>query len=250
MRPVIELMFTDFISIPMDQLYNHAAKLRYMSGGQVKVPLVIRGPSGAGIRGAGHHSQSVYAIFTHVPGLKVVYPSTPYDAKGLLSAAIRDDNPVIFFEHKMLYGMNGPVPQENYVIPLGQAKVAREGEDVTIVASGMMFHEAIKAAAELDKQKVSAEVVDVRTFKPLDKKTILDSVRKTGRLVVVDEGYPKCGLADHISAMVAEEAFDYLDASIKRVVPPDTPVPFSPVLEDFYIPRSNNIISAVKSTLG
>lgn len=249
MKPVIEIMFTDLLGVAMDQIYNHAAKFRYMFGGQVKIPLVIRGPFGAGIRGAAHHSQSIYSIFIHVPGLKIVSPSTPHDAKGLLIAAIRDDNPVLFFEHKMLYGVKGPVPEENYVVPLGEAKIAREGDDVTIVASAMLFHEVIKAASELERQGISAEIIDLRTFAPLDKKTILDSVRKTGRLVIVDEGYPKCGLADHIASIVADEAFEYMDAPIKRVTPPDTPVPFSPVLEDFYIPKSGDITSAVKSTL-
>jgi pyruvate dehydrogenase E1 component beta subunit len=249
MRPVVEIMFTDFLSVPMDQIYNHAAKFRYMFGGQVKIPIVIRGPFGAGIRGAAHHSQSIYSIFAHIPGLKVVVPSTPYDAKGLLIAAIRDDNPVLFFEHKRLYGIKGPVPEESYTVPLGEAKVAREGDDITIVASAMMFHKSLEAASTLENYGIRAEVIDLRTLSPLDKKTVVNSVKRTGRLLVVDEGYPKCGIADHVASIVSEEAFEYLDAPIRKVTPPDTPVPFSPVLEDFYLPDSKKIVETAKSIL-
>lgn len=249
LRPVVELMFVDFFGVAMDQIYNQAAKMRYMFGGKIKVPITIRTTIGAGLSAAAQHSQVLYSIFAHVPGLKVVVPSTPYDAKGLLITAIRDDDPVMFFEHKMLYGMKGPVPEEPYTIPFGQADVKREGSDVTIVATALMVHKALEAADLLAKEGVSAEVVDPRTIVPLDKEAILKSVRKTGRLVVVDEDYDRCGFAAWIAAIVADEAFEYLDAPIKRVTTPTVPIPFSPVLERYILPDAEKIVKAVKAVV-
>lgn len=246
MRPVAEIMFGDLSTLAMDQIANQAAKLRYMFGGQIKVPLVIRMPFGAGVNVAAHHSQSLEAWFTHVPGLKVAVPSTPHDAKGLLKAAIRDDNPVMFFEHKLLYPIEGPLPEEEYTVPLGLADVKKQGKDVTIVATLYMVHKALAAAEELDKQGVDVEVIDPRTLVPLDKKTITDSVRKTGRIVIVTEDCKTGGAGAEIAAMIAEEALDYLDAPIKRVAEPDTPIPFSPPLEQFVLPDEEGIIKAVK----
>ena len=249
MRPVAEIMFGDLTTLAMDQIANQAAKLRYMFGGQVKVPIVIRTPFGAGVNIAAHHSQSLEAWFMHVPGLKVVVPSTPYDAKGLLKTAIRDDNPVMFFEHKLLYPIEGPVPEEEYTLPFGVADVKREGEDVTIFATLYMVHKALAAAEELGKQGIAVEVIDPRTLVPLDKKTIIDSVKKTGRMVIVTEDCKTAGVSAEIAAIVAEEALDYLDAPIKRVAEPDTPIPFSPPLEQFVIPNEKSIIEAVKEVV-
>ncbi|MCW4055360.1 MAG: alpha-ketoacid dehydrogenase subunit beta [Candidatus Bathyarchaeota archaeon] len=246
MRPVAEIMFGDLSALAMDQIANQAAKLRYMFGGQAKVPLVIRMPFGAGVNIAAHHSQSLEAWFMHVPGLKIAIPSTPYDAKGLLKTAIRDDNPVMFFEHKLLYPTEGPVPKEEYTIPFGVADVKRKGEDVTIVATLYMVHQALAAAEELDKQGIEAEVIDPRTLAPLDKQAVVNSVKKTGRIVIVTEDCKTAGVSAEIAAVVAEEALDYLDAPIKRVVEPDTPIPFSPPLEQFVIPNEKSIIKAVK----
>jgi pyruvate/2-oxoglutarate/acetoin dehydrogenase E1 component len=246
MRPVAEIMFGDLSALAMDQIANQAAKLRYMFGGQTKVPLVIRMPFGAGVNIAAHHSQSLEAWFLHVPGLKIVMPSTPYDAKGLLKTAIRDDNPVMFFEHKLLYSVKGPVPGEEHTVPLGVADVKREGEDVTIFATLYMVHKSLAAAEMLSKQGISAEVVDPRTLVPLDKQAIVNSVKKTGRIVIVTEDCKTGGVSAEIAAVVAEEAIDYLDAPVKRVAEPDTPIPFSPPLEKFVIPDENRIIRAVK----
>jgi len=246
MRPVAEIMFGDLSALAMDQIANQAAKLQYMFGGQAKVPLVIRMPFGAGVNIAAHHSQSLEAWFMHVPGLKIVMPSTPYDAKGLLKTAIRDDDPVMFFEHKLLYPIEGSVPEEEYTIPLGVADVKRKGEDVTIVATLYMVHKALAAAEELDRQGINAEVIDPRTLVPLDKQTILNSVKKTGRIVLVTEDCKTAGVSAEIAAVVAEDALDYLDAPIKRVAEPDTPIPFSPPLEQFVIPNEKSIIKAVK----
>jgi pyruvate/2-oxoglutarate/acetoin dehydrogenase E1 component len=249
MRPVAEIMFGDLSTLAMDQIANQAAKLRYMFGGQIKVPLVIRMPFGAGVNVAAHHSQSLEAWFTHVPGLKVAVPSTPYDAKGLLKAAIRDDNPVMFFEHKLLYPIEGGLPEEEYTVPLGQADVKKHGKDVTIVATLYMVHKALAAAEELSKQGVDVEVIDPRTLVPLDKKTITESVKKTGRIVIVTEDCKTGGVSAEIAAMIAEEALDYLDAQIKRVGEPDTPIPFSPPLEQFVLPDEERIIKAVNEIL-
>jgi pyruvate/2-oxoglutarate/acetoin dehydrogenase E1 component len=242
-------MFGDLTALAMDQIANQAAKLRYMFGGQTKVPMVIRTPFGAGVNIASHHSQSLEAWFMHTSGLKVAMPSTPYDAKGLLKTAIRDDNPVMFFEHKLLYPIKGPVPQEEYIIPFGVADIKREGEDVTIVATLYMVHKALEAAKELNEQGIGAEVIDPRTIAPLDKRTIINSVKKTGRLVIVSEDCKTAGVSAEIAALVSEGALDYLDAPIKRVAEPDTPIPFSPPLEQFVIPNEKSIIRAVKEII-
>ena len=249
MRPIAEIMFGDLSALAMDQIANQAAKLRYMFGGQTKVPLVIRMPFGAGVNIAAHHSQSLEAWFMHVPGLKIAMPSTPYDAKGLLKTAIRDNNPVMFFEHKLLYSINGEVPEEEYTVPFGLADVKREGEDVTIFATLYMVHKSLTAAEELSKQGISTEVVDPRTLVPLDKQAIVNSVKKTGRIVIVTEDSKTGGVSAEISAVIAEEAIDYLDAPIKRVAEPDTPIPFSPPLEKFVIPDENRIMQAVKEVV-
>jgi len=249
LRPVVEIMYVDFFGVCMDQLYNQAAKMRYISGGQIKVPLVIRMVFGAGTSEAAHHSQTLYSIFAHVPGLKVIVPSTPYDAKGLLITAIRDDDPCIYFEHKLLYSKKGYVPEEEYSIPLGEAEIKREGVDVTVIALGLMVHTALEAAKKLEEEGVSLEVVDPRTIVPLDKKTILNSVKKTSRLVIVDEDYERCGLASEIAALVSDEGFDYLDAPIKRVATPNVPIPFSPPLERAVIPDVEKIMAAVREIM-
>ncbi len=249
LRPVAELMFIDFIGVALDQLYNQAAKMKYMFGGKARLPIVLRTTCGAGMCAAAQHSQSLEAWFMHIPGLKVVVPSTPYDAKGLLITAIRDDNPVVFIEHKMLYGMEGEVPEEPYTIPFGQADIKREGSDVTVVATMAMVHKALTAAEELAKEGISVEVVDPRTLTPLDVETIVNSVKKTRRLVVVHEAVKQGGAGGEIVASVVEEAFDYLDAPPKRVAAPFTPVPFSPVLEQAFIPSVEKIVAAVKEVV-
>ncbi len=258
LRPIVDVQYGDFLFLAMDQLVNEAAKMTYMSGGTVKVPLVMRAPVGATRRGA-QHAQSLEAFFTHVPGLKVIAPSTAYDAKGLLKSAIRDDNPVIVFEHKLLYGSKGPrkeqgaisavgeVPDEEYLIPLGKGVIRREGRDVTIVGKLLTVYRALEAAERLAKEGIESEVIDPRTLVPLDKELILESVRKTGRLVIVEEDNLTGGWASDIAAIVAEEAFYWLDAPIKRVSAPDTPPPFAPVMEDYYVPSVERVVEAVKS---
>ena len=246
MRPVAEIMFGDLTSLAMDQIANQAAKICYMFGGQVKVPLVIRTPFGAGVNIAAHHSQSLEAWFMHVPGLLVAVPSTPYDAKGLLKTAIRSNNPVFFCEHKLLYPLEGEIPEDEYTIPFGVADVKREGSDVTVVATLYMVHKALDAAEELGAGGVSVEVVDPRTLVPLDKQAIIKSVEKTGKIVIVSEDCKTAGVSAEIAAVVAEEAIDYLDAPIKRVAEPDTPIPFSPPLEQHVIPNEKTIVNAVK----
>jgi pyruvate dehydrogenase E1 component beta subunit len=250
MRPVAEIMFGDLSALAMDQICNQAAKIRYMFGGQASVPLVIRTPFGAGVNIASHHSQSLEAWFMHTPGLYVAVPSTPYDAKGLLKTAIRGNNPVFFVEHKLLYPVKGMIPEEDYTVPFGVADVKREGSDVTIFATLYMVHRALAAAEKLEKEGISAEVVDPRTLSPLDKSAIVKSVKKTGRLVVVTEDCKTAGVSAEIAAIVAEEALDYLDASVRRVAEPDTPIPFSPPLEQFVIPDEKSIMKAVKETVG
>jgi pyruvate dehydrogenase E1 component beta subunit len=247
LRPVAELMFVDFLGVCFDQIFNQGAKLRYMFGGKAQVPMVIRTMIGAGFRAAAQHSECLYSIFAHIPGIKSVVPSTPYDAKGLLSSAIRDNDPVMFFEHKVLYDMEGEVPEDNYTIPLGVADVKREGKDATIVALGRMVHLALEAADTLANDGVDVEVIDLRSISPMDGDAILDSVKKTHRLVVVDEDYPRCSVATDVIALVADQAFDYLDAPCKMITAPHTPVPFSPALEDIYIPNADTIVSTVKS---
>ncbi len=246
MRPIAEIMFGDLSALAMDQIANQAAKLRYMFGGQTSVPMVIRMPFGAGVNIAAHHSQSLEAWFMHTPGLKIAMPSTPYDAKGLLKTAIRNDNPVMFFEHKLLYPIEGPVPEEEYTVPFGVGDVKRSGKDVTLVATLYMVHKALAAAERLSKQGVDSEVIDPRTLIPLDKDAIINSVKKTGRIVIVTEDCKTGGVSAEIAAIVAEEALDYLDAPIKRVAEPDTSIPFSPPLEQFVLPDEKRIIKAVK----
>ncbi len=249
MRPVAEIMFGDLTALAMDQIANQAAKMCYMFGGQAKCPLVIRTPFGAGVNIASHHSQSLEAWFMHVPGLQVAAPSTPYDAKGLLKTAIRGDNPVFFCEHKLLYPVEGEVPEEDYTIPFGVADIKRKGEDVTIVATLSMVHKALNVAEEFAKESTSVEVIDPRTLTPLDKQTIVASVKKTGRLIIVSEDCKTAGVSAEIAAVVAEEAVDYLDAPIKRVTEPDTPIPFSPTLERYVIPDEKAIIKAVREVI-
>ena len=247
LRPIAELMFVDFFGVCMDQIYNQGGKFRYMFGGKVQVPLVIRTTIGAGFRAAAQHSGCHYSVFTHMPGLKTVVPSTPYDAKGLLIAAIRDPDPVLFFEHKLLYDMSGEVPEGDYVIPLGVAEIKRSGKDVTVVTLGRMVHTALEAAEKLSKDGTELEVIDLRCPSPMDKKTILQSVKKTHRLLVIDEDNPRCSMACDIIALVSTRAFDELDAPPQMVTAPHTPVPFSPSLEDYYIPSVDKIVSSVRT---
>jgi acetoin:2,6-dichlorophenolindophenol oxidoreductase subunit beta len=249
LRPVAELMFVSFMGVCLDQLSNQGAKLRYMFGGKAKVPLTVRTVIGGGVRAAGQHSTIDYSIFTHIPGLKCVAPSNPYDAKGLLVAAIRDDDPVIFCEHIQLYNMKGPVPEENYSIPLGKAHIMRPGTDVTVVAFSRLALIALKAAEQLSKEGISVEVIDPRSLSPLDEETILESVGRTHRLVVVDEDTPRCGVASDIVALVARKAFLALHAAPQMVTPPHTPVPYSPPMEDFYIPSAQKIAEAIRATI-
>jgi pyruvate dehydrogenase E1 component beta subunit len=247
MRPVAEIMFMDFITIAMEELVNQGAKLRFMFGGKAKVPMVLRTPAGAGTGAAAQHSQSLEAWLVHVPGLKVVMPSTPYDAKGLLLASIRDDNPVIFVEHKLLYKTKGPVPEEDYTIPLGVADIKREGKDVTIIATSLMVLRALEAAEELAEEGIEAEVVDPRTLKPLDVETVNQSVMKTGRALIVHEACLTGGVGAEIAARIAEgPAFDYLDAPIKRLAGLDIPIPYNRNLEYHTVPQVENIVGAAR----
>jgi len=260
LRPIADVQYGDFLFNAMDQVVNQAAKMTYMSGGTVKVPLVLRVPVGATGRGA-QHAQSLEAFFTHVPGLKVVAPSTAYDAKGLLKSAVRDDNPVLVFEHKLLYGSKGPraergalspvgeVPDEEYLVPIGQGVIRRPGRDVTLVGKLLTVYRALEAADRLAQEGIEAEVIDPRTLVPLDRELILESVRKTGRLVIVEEDNRTGGWAAELAATVAEEAFDWLDAPVRRVSAPDTPPPFAPVMEQFYVPGVEQVIKAVHSLL-
>ena len=249
LRPIAELMFMDFFGVCHDMLYNQAAKFRYMFGGKVKTPLVVRGMIGAGLGAAAQHSQSPYNIFATTPGLKVVVPSSPYDAKGLLIQAIRDDDPVVFCEHKMLYDIKGAVPDEDFTLPFGVANYTREGTDVTIVAISAMVHKANAVADKLAKQGISVEVVDPRTITPLDEEGILESVESTGRLVIVDESAARIGCAHDIAALVVSKAFHSLRAPVELVTPPHTPIPFAPVLEQAWIPSEEKIEAAVHKVL-
>ena len=246
LRPVAELMFVDFMGVCFDQIYNQAAKFRYMFGGKATTPVVIRAMCGAGFRAAAQHSQMLTPLFTHIPGLKVVCPSTPYDTKGLLVQSIRDNDPVIFLEHKNLYGFEGEVPEALYAIPFGEANVVRDGKGATIVSYGLMVHRALDAAAALAKEGVECEVIDLRTLSPIDMDTVLESVEKTGHLVCVDEAHPRCSIAADVSAQVAQQAFGALKGPIEMVTAPHTPVPFSPALEDLFIPSAAQIAAAVK----
>ena len=251
MRPVVELMFSDFISVCYDMILNQAPKMRFMFGGQLSVPMVIRTAAGCGTGAAAQHSQSLEAMLCHIPGLKVIVPSTPYDAKGLLKAAIRDDDPVIFLEQKTLYRKTGPVPAHDYVIPIGKADVKRIGTDCTIVTYGRMVHEALKAAETLAEDGISAEVIDLRTLLPMDKEAVFESVKKTKRLVIVHEAVKTGGLGGEIAASVCEsDAFFYLDAPIRRLASEDVPVPFSAILEKGILPDSSKIASCVKEMVG
>lgn len=245
MRPVAEIMFCDLLMLAMDQIVNQTAKIRYMFGGNIKVPLTIRTSLGGLRRAAAQHSQNLESFFVHVPGLKVVIPSSPYNAKGLLKTSIRDDNPVIFFEHQQLMRVKGPVPEEEYLIPFGQADVVREGKDVTVVATSLMVRRVLNAAQELAKKGIQIEVIDPRTLNPLDEGTILASVQKTGRLLVVHQACKTGGFGAEIAAMVADEGFEYLVGPIRRIGSLDVPVPFSPKLEDYVIPNEEKIIQEV-----
>jgi pyruvate/2-oxoglutarate/acetoin dehydrogenase E1 component len=246
LRPVVELMFNDFMGVCFDQIFNQAAKFRYMFGGKAETPVVIRTMIGAGFRAAAQHSQSLYSLFTHIPGLKCVVPSNPYNVKGLLIEAIRDNDPVIFFEHKNLYQVEGDVPEEAYTIPFGEAEIVRDGEDITIVALAEMVQESLKAAEKVGKDGIECEIIDLLTTSPLDEDTILESVENTGRVVVVDEANPRCSMATDISALIVEKAFASLKAPIKMVTAPHTPVPFNQTLEDLYKPDAGNIAAAVR----
>jgi acetoin:2,6-dichlorophenolindophenol oxidoreductase subunit beta len=247
MRPVVDIMFGDFLTLVMDQLANQAAKVHYMSGGALRVPMVLRTTLGATRRSAAQHSQSLHAWVSHVPGLRVALPATPYDAKGLLKAAIRDDNPVVFFEDKLAYTLRGPVPEEEYVIPLGLADVKRAGTDVTIVATSSMVYVALEAAELLALDGISAEVVDPRTTAPLDTEALIASARKTGRALVVDEGHQSYGVSAEIAAVIATGAFHYLDAPVTRLGAMDVPVPFSPPLEDLTVPTAQRVAEAART---
>ena len=247
MRPVAELMYIDFMGVCFDQIFNQAAKFKYMFGGKAETPVVIRTSIGAGLRAASHHSQSLYPIFTHIPGLKVVVPSSPYEAKGLLIQAVRDNDPVIFCEHKSLHYIQEDVPEGSYAIPFGEANIVRDGGDVTIVAFGLMVQKSMEAASKLAKEGIQCEVIDPRTTSPLDLETIVESVEKTGYLVVVDESNPRCSMAADISAQVTDQAFGSLKGPVKMVTAPHCPPPFSDVLEDLYIPSPNKITEAIRT---
>jgi len=249
LRPVAELMFLDFMGVCFDQIFNQAAKFKYMFGGKAQTPVVIRGMVGGGFRAAAQHSQMLTPLFTHIPGLKVVCPSNAYDAKGLLIQSIRDNDPVIFCEHKNLYASMADVPAESYTIPFGEAAIPREGKHVTIVAYGLMVHRALEAAETLAKEKIDVEVIDLRTLSPIDLDTVIESVEKTGHLVAVDEANPRCSIAADVIASVTEHAFKALKSAPKAITAPHTPVPFTPVLEDLYIPSAGQIADAVRKQL-
>ena len=250
MRPVIDIMFGDFLTLTMDQIVNQAAKIHYMSGGKMKAPIVFRTTMGATRRSAAQHSQSLQAWVSHVPGLKVVIPSTPYDAKGLLKTAIRDDNPVVFIEDKMLFKMKGPVPAGEYTIPFGVADIKRKGDDITLVATSSMVQIALGAADMLEQIGISAEVIDPRTTSPLDKQAFIESAKKTSRAIVIDEGYESYGVTAEIASVIADGAFYYLDAPVKRMGAMDVPIPFSPVLEDITVPTEETVFEMAKSLCG
>lgn len=252
LRPIVEIMFGDFLTLAMDQLVNQAAKMHYMSGGKYQVPLVIRTTMGAGRRAAAQHSQSLHAWLGHIPGLKVVLPATPYDAKGLLKTAIRDNNPVIFFEDKMMYQEKGPVPDpsQEYTIPFGRADVKREGSDLTLIACSRMVNVALQAAVKLAEEGVNAEVIDLRTLTPLDEETLVNSAKKTSRCIVIDEGYQRLGVTAEIAALVAQKAFYYLDGPVERIGAMDVPVPASSILEDQTIPNVDHVLAVARKMLG
>jgi pyruvate dehydrogenase E1 component beta subunit len=249
MRPVVEVMYEDFLTVSMEQIVNQAAKHRYMSGGQLKVPLTIRTQGGAGWSPGAQHAQQVEAWFVHVPGLKVVFPSTPVDVRGLLWSAIYDDNPVVFFEHRTLYGLKEDVPDELEAIPIGQGRVHREGSDVTVVATGRLVHEALQAAEQAESEGVSVEVWDPRTLQPLDLDGLVASVKKTTRVVVAHEAVTRGGFGAEIAAVVQEQAFDWLDAPVERVGARFAPLPFAPVMEEFVVPHADDVLEAIKRTV-
>jgi len=246
MRPIVDLHFSDFVTCAMDEIVNQAAKIRYMFGGQIKLPMVIWCPDGAGLRAAAQHSQSLEAWFVHTPGLKIVVPSEPADVKGLIKASIRDDNPVMFFQHKKLFAKEGHVPEEDYVIPLGQAAIKREGKDVSLLTYGSGYYLCAEAADELKKLDIDAEIVDLRTLKPLDMDTIATSIKKTHRAVIVHEACLTGGFGAELTALIQSELFDYLDAPVSRIGTKDVPIPFSPPLEDFVLPSVSDVVNAVK----
>ena len=250
MRPVVEIMYEDFLTLSAEQLVNQAAKHRYMSGGQLKVPLTIRTQGGAGWSPGAQHAQQLESWFVHIPGLKVVFPSTPTDVRGLLYSSIYEDNPVIFFEHRTLYGLKEEMPDELESIPLGKARVIREGEDVTVVATGRLVHEALDAAKQLEEQGVSVEIVDPRTLQPLDEELIVESVKKTSRCVVAHEAVTRMGFGAEVAAVVQHQAFDWLDAPIERVGAKFAPLPFAPVMEQFVVPHAEDVLEAVRRTVG
>ena len=242
MRPVVDIMFGDFMTITMDQIVNQAAKIHYMSGGQLKVPMVVRTNLGASRRSAAQHSQSLHVWLSHIPGLKVVLPSTPYDAKGLLKTAIRDENPVVIFEDKMMFQDKGNVPEDDYTIPFGVADIKKEGTDITLIGTSSMVQIALEAADLLAEKDISAEVIDPRTITPLDKKTLIESAIKTSRVIVIDEGYDSYGVTAEIASVIAEGAFYHLEAPVKRIGAMDVPIPFSPVLEDLTVPNAGMVV--------
>jgi pyruvate/2-oxoglutarate/acetoin dehydrogenase E1 component len=248
-RPVVEIMFADFLAICMDEVHHKAGKWRYNHGGQFKLPLVIRTAMGH-VFGAGpEHSECPEAFYLHSPGLKIAAPSTPYDVKGLLKTAIREDNPILFFEHKLLYNKKGPVPEEEYLIPFGKADIKRNGKDVSIVTYSFMTHEVLEASEILSKDGIEAEVIDLRTLSPMDRGMVVDSVKKTNRVIIVEEGNLTGGVGAEIAAWITEEAFDFLDAPVKRVASKDVPIPFNPVMEGFVIPNTGDIIQAIKEVV-
>jgi pyruvate dehydrogenase E1 component beta subunit len=250
MRPIVDIMFGDFLTLVMDQLVNQAAKIHYMSGGKWKVPMVLRTTLGATRRSAAQHSQSLHAWLSHVPGLKVVMPSTPYDAKGLLKSAIREDNPVVFFEDKMMYRQKGPVPEEDYTVPIGVADVKRTGKDITLVATSSMVQVALGAASLLDNDGIDAEVIDPRTTWPLDERTLVESVKKTSRAIVIDEGYSRYGVTGELASVISEGAFFSLEAPVKRMGAMHVPIPFSPPLEDVTVPTERTVYRAALELCG
>jgi pyruvate dehydrogenase E1 component beta subunit len=250
MRPIVEVMYQDFMTLAMEQLVQQAAKHRYMSGGQIKVPLTLRTQGGAGWSPGAQHAQQLEAWFVHVPGIKVVFPSTPADVRGLLWSSIYDDNPVVFFEHRTLYGLKGEVPDEIEPIEIGKARVHREGEDVTVVATGRLVHEALAAAEEAEGDGISVEVLDPRSLLPLDEEAIVASVKKTNRCVVAHEAVVRMGFGAEIAALVQHQAFDWLDAPVERVGAKFTPIPFAPVMEEFVIPQQPDVLAAIRRTVG
>jgi pyruvate/2-oxoglutarate/acetoin dehydrogenase E1 component len=250
MRPVVEIMYEDFLTLSLEQIVNQAAKHRYMSGGQLKVPLTIRTQGGAGWSPGAQHAQQLEAWLVHIPGLKVVFASTPEDARGLLWTSIYDDNPVIFFEHRTLYGIKANVPDELEPIPLGRARVHREGEDVTVIATGRLVHESLAAAEEAEKEGVSVEVVDPRTLQPLDEDSLVGSVKKTNRAVVAHEAVTRMGFGAEVAAVLQFQAFDWLDAPIERVGAKFVPLPFAPVMEEFVVPHAEDVLEAIRRTVG